>query len=175
MCKAVIPIMRERGGLVITVGSVDGIRYGLYNDFYCGTKFAIVYNGLVTGKVCPWTERCCYGPSRRVRTLTCACSAPARNSGFSYPFECARATLFSLQTVEALMEGMRYSVAADNIEAAVVKPGVVGSIFANRYEPEATELCGADDRPSSIARIPKLAAELCSVTLRGGQSNESCG
>jgi hypothetical protein len=73
------------------------------------------------------------------------------------------------------MEGMRYSVAPDNIKVALVNQGPVASNFANRYESEATEVCGADDKPSLVARMSKLAAERLGVELRDGQSNESCG
>jgi NAD(P)-dependent dehydrogenase (short-subunit alcohol dehydrogenase family) len=64
MCKAVIPIMRERGrgGLVVTVSSVAGVRSGVYNDFYCGTKFAYVYERLGTGE-------CSYGKSNFITDL----------------------------------------------------------------------------------------------------------
>jgi hypothetical protein len=96
-------------------------------------------------------------------------------SPFCNRFDCVLAPPFSLLSVEGLMEGMRYSVAPDNIKVALINPGPVASNFVNRYESEATEVCGADDKPSFVARMSKLAAERLSAELRDGQSNDSCG
>jgi hypothetical protein len=73
------------------------------------------------------------------------------------------------------MEGMRYSVAPDNIKVALVNPAPVASSFVNRFEREAAENCGRDDKPSFVSRMAELAAEGLSKKLSDGQSDESCG
>jgi NAD(P)-dependent dehydrogenase (short-subunit alcohol dehydrogenase family) len=42
MCKALLPVMRERGrgGLVVVVSSTSGVRALPCTDFYAGSKFA---------------------------------------------------------------------------------------------------------------------------------------
>jgi hypothetical protein len=63
------------------------------------------------------------------------------------------------------MEGMRYSVAPDNIKVALVNPAPVASSFVNHFEREAAENCGRDHKPSFFSRMAELAAEGLSKSI----------